>query len=168
MRVGRRSKLGFRFFKAARAALLFVLFLASLPALAQKTDTVVMKNGDHITCEIKELSFGKLRCSTDNMGTVHIEWIGVRSLQSDKHFEVEIGTGEKHYGSLQPGPEGPGLMIMGRHEVGPLGMTSVVSIIPLKDRILDRLDGGIDAGLNYTSAKDSTEFSLNANIAYPC
>ncbi len=149
-----------------RTALFCLLLLCSLPALAQKIDTVILKNGNNITCEIKDLTFGKLRCSTEHLGTVYIEWIGVRSLESTRTFEVELTSGEKHYGSLQPGPEGPGLMVMGRHEVGPLKLRRVVNITPMKDRILDRLDGGIDAGLNFTSASQTTEFSLDANIEY--
>jgi hypothetical protein len=160
MRVGCAAKL------LSKTSLFLVLLLGTLPALAQKTDVVVMNNGDRITCEIKELRFGKLRCSTEYLGTIFIEWVGVRTIESAKTFEVELATGEKHYGPVEPGPEGHGVMVRGRHEVDPLDLTSVVSILPIKDTIWDRVDGGMDAGLNYTSAKDSREFSLNANLGY--
>jgi hypothetical protein len=42
-------------------------------AFADKTDVVVLLNGDHLTGEVKGLSYGQLRFTTDNMGTVYIE-----------------------------------------------------------------------------------------------
>jgi len=52
-------------------ALLFGFW--ALPALAAKTDVVVLLNGDRITGEVKELSYGQLKFKTDDMGTLYIE-----------------------------------------------------------------------------------------------
>ena len=45
---------------------------------AQKTDIVILENGDRITGEIKRLEAGLLNFSTDTMGTVNIEWRFIR------------------------------------------------------------------------------------------
>jgi len=47
-------------------------------AAAQKTDTVVMGNGDRVTCEIKKLDRGILEASTDSWGTLTRRGIGPR------------------------------------------------------------------------------------------
>ena len=39
----------------------------------EKTDVVILKNGDRITGEIKKLDRGKLKLKTDDMSTVYIE-----------------------------------------------------------------------------------------------
>ena len=67
---------------------------------AQKTDTVVMNNGDRATVEIKKLERGRLEASTDGMGTLLIEWDDIDHLSSPKRFEVETQTGERYVGSL--------------------------------------------------------------------
>ena len=56
-----------------------LLQLMSIPALARdKTDVVILKNGDRVTGEIKSLDRGKMSLSTDHMGTIQIEWEEVR------------------------------------------------------------------------------------------
>ena len=54
------------------------------PAWAQKTDTVVMLNGDRVTVEIKKLERGRLEASTDGMGTLLIEWDDIEQLSSPR------------------------------------------------------------------------------------
>ena len=58
-----------------------------------KTDVIILKNGDHITGEIKSLARGKMSLSTDSMGTVSIEWEDVEQVTSHWFFEVETETG---------------------------------------------------------------------------
>ena len=73
-----------------------VLFLFG-PARAEKTDVVVLRNGDHITGEIKELKLGKLKYGTDDAGTIFIEWDKVAFIRSEATFELETETGAKYY-----------------------------------------------------------------------
>jgi len=48
------------------AALAFAALLFAAPATAQKTDVVVLNNGDRITGEIKEYGEGKLSVDTSH------------------------------------------------------------------------------------------------------
>jgi Holliday junction resolvase len=52
--------------------------LAAYPLLArEKTDLIVTKNGDHITCEIKELRSNTLFIKVDYiLGTLHLSGFG--------------------------------------------------------------------------------------------
>ena len=70
------------------------------PLAAQKTDTVVIRNGDILTGEIKKLHRGKLEYSTDDFGTVYIEWDKIIKLISVHYFEFELREGGKLYGKL--------------------------------------------------------------------
>ena len=58
------------------------------PALAAKIDTVVLENGNLVTGEIKELQQGKLKYSTDSMGTVYIEWDEIEKIT--RRFAYEL------------------------------------------------------------------------------
>ena len=44
------------------------------PAVAQKTDVVILRNGNAVLGEVKEFKRGKMKFSTDAMGTVYVEW----------------------------------------------------------------------------------------------
>jgi hypothetical protein len=136
------------------------------PASADdKTDVVVMNNGDRITCEIKELARGRLTVSTDPMDTVTVHWGDVVSVTSPKTFEVQVVSGNSFYGSLKPG--GAGEIVV----VGALGETSlklldVVRISPLNGGFWSRLDGSIGLGFNFAQASEQTQWTLNANAQY--
>lgn len=62
----------------------FILVLVSVPLLARdKTDVLVMKNGDRMTCEIKGLETGVLYVSFDYIdGTASVDWSKVARLES--------------------------------------------------------------------------------------
>ena len=45
-----------------------------------KTDVVILRNGDHLSGDIVSLEFGILTLKTDNMSTLNIEWPAVRSI----------------------------------------------------------------------------------------
>jgi putative salt-induced outer membrane protein YdiY len=148
------------------ATALLLLFAVARPALAaDKTDIVNMNNGDRVTCEIKQLSRGRLTVKTDPMDTVTVHWGDVVSVTSTRTFEVEVASGITYYGSLKPG--GPGGIVV----VGILGETSlklldVVRISPLEQRFWSGLDGSIDVGFSFTQASEQTQYTLNANAQY--
>ena len=91
--------------------------LAAGSAEAQKTDVIVLVNGDQVTAEIKELSRGRLRATTDGMGTVYIEWDDIVQLSSPARFEVELRSGDKFTGSLLTAEE-PGTARCRRRAAG--------------------------------------------------
>ena len=82
-------------------AIVSTLLLTSLWA-RDKTDVLIMENGDRLTCEIKKLERGKLEVSTSYMGTVYVEWNEIASVSSQHVFEVETQEGKRFFGF--PGP----------------------------------------------------------------
>ena len=73
--------------------------LVLAPALfaREKTDVLVMKNGDRLTCQVKGLDAGVLYVSFDYIdGTASVEWSKVARLESDQLFIVktEDGSGQ--------------------------------------------------------------------------
>src|SRR5262249_61371886 len=84
--------------------MLGALACAPLPfALAAKTDVVVLRNGDTLTGEVKEVDRGRLTFKTDDMGTLAIEWDKVRRVTAGATFEIEDLDGHQYFGSLRPG-----------------------------------------------------------------
>ena len=51
-------------------ALYLCLACFSAQVLAAKTDIIILRNGDHIRGEVKNLASGQLELSTEYMGTV--------------------------------------------------------------------------------------------------
>ncbi len=118
---------------------------------AQKTDVVVLRNGDHITGEVKRLDRGQLSYSTDDMGTLSIEWEQVASLRSTSYFEVELASGGRYFGSLGEGP-GPGQLVVRGEQRRILSMTSVVRVVPIELTFWERISGYVDLGFDFFRA----------------
>jgi hypothetical protein len=146
---------------ALAAAVAAVCFGSPAVALARpKTDTVVLKNGDRITCEIKKLERGLLQVSTNDIGTISIEWLKVASVGSTFIFEVETTAGSLHYGSLEPGAAGELGVVLGDTRVT-VTLSDVVRITTIEATFWDRLYGNIGAGGSYTQSSGVAQASLN-------
>ena len=68
------------------------LVLFASPALAQRTDVIVLWNGNTITGEVKGMQQGQLRFKTDHAGTIYVKWEFIHSVTSTTFFELENGT----------------------------------------------------------------------------
>lgn len=135
-------------------------------ALADKTDIVVLTNGDRITGEVKSLEAGVLSFSTDAMGTVRIEWRYVQELVSDKRQAVETSDGRRLYGPLAK-PEGTDHVVI-QTASGPVSVPDeqVVTVWPIEATFWDKLDLDVSAGLDYTKSTDITNVNIGVDLAY--
>ena len=141
-------------FKTKYLLLFFLLYFLPSELFASKTDIVTLLNGDKITCEIKELRAGKLRVKTDDMGTVYIEWEKIASVRARQKFEVELQFGSLYYGSLGLAEDPRKMTVTGDSLKFELFRAYVVHLTPIKDTFLDRLDGSINLGADYTKASE--------------
>src|SRR5512143_2202868 len=80
-----------------------VLLLLAQPLLARdKTDLLVMKNGDHMTCEVKGLDAGALYVAFDYIdGTASVDWSKVARIESEQIFVVKSADGSVYTGTLR-------------------------------------------------------------------
>ena len=78
------------------AVIVLSISLAAAPLQARsKTDVVHMKNGDKITCEIKNLERGRLSIKIDYMiGTLLVDWNEVDRIESSQGFQVLWSDGD--------------------------------------------------------------------------
>jgi len=116
----------------------------------QKTDAVVLRNGDRITCEVKRLASGLLTISTDDMGTIKIEWDKIRSVVSSTLFEVQTTSGFLVYGTLAAAPSGQ-IAIVSTTQTN-LNLFDVFRISPIEKGFWHHLEGSINGGGSYTQA----------------
>ena len=137
------------------------------PLAAQKTDTVVIRNGDILTGEIKKLHRGKLEYSTDDFGTVYIEWDKIIKLISVHYFEFELAEGEKLYGKLPDTTVTRQLVIvLPTFAVDTVAMEDVVGITPIKAGFWARTSGYVDFSFDLTRANRQTTWSLAGQGRY--
>jgi putative salt-induced outer membrane protein YdiY len=145
------------------AALVAAAGLLAGPVLAEeKTDVLILENGDRLTGELKTLERGELRFKTDATGTLNLDWARVRSVESRNSFDVEIEDGHRYFGSIEAS-EGSRSLIVEGEESTELSMDRVVRIRRIRSSFWDRLDGSLALGLNFSSASSDLQLNLAAD-----
>ena len=135
---------------------LFVTLIISIFGLAQKTDKVLLKNGDLLTGEIKNMKFAKLSYDVDGPGTISIKWEHVVRIYSDKTFQVTMQNGDLLITRLDS-------VFFGQQN---FTLDSIIEIVRIQDKFLQRLDGNINLGFNYAKSNNDIQFNFNSSVTY--
>ena len=150
-----------------RSALVFALALgAAVPSGAQpKTDVVTLANGDRITGEVKRLDRGQLEFSTDDAGTLYLEWDKLVSVVTTRTVEVVTGDGRRFLGSLGRS-DARSIAVVGTAGADRLAMSEVTIIRPIGRSFWSKLDGSVDAGFSYTKSSGVAQTNFNSDTRY--
>jgi putative salt-induced outer membrane protein YdiY len=155
-------------------SLVLIVLAASVMAVplwaADKTDQIWLKNGDHLTGEIKKLQRGIFYFKPKYaLNSIEIDWTLVDRLETVDRFNVIFTNGETHSGVIRKVPEKEGSLDFTINDDGQTVATErleVVSIQPQKSSFLAQLNGSIDYGFSYVSGNNQLQSSLGANAAY--
>jgi hypothetical protein len=128
-----------------------------------KTDLVYLQNGDRMTGEIKQLDRGILQLSTNDIGTINIEWEDVDSLNSVYQFRVEDRFGEKYFGAIFLTRAGA-LEVIREGQSSTATQIDVVAITPLEASFWQQLDGSISVGFSFTKSNNLAQLTADINV----
>ncbi len=153
--------------KTLGGILILCALTSASPALArEKTDVIVLSNGDRVTGEIKTLEYGILQLSTDNMGTLSIEWNAIRSIDTDFTFDVERAGGRRYAGVIGTSEDGQNLVVRGAGSEDAIPLTAVTRVAELETGFWQRVSGSFSLGYNYTKSTGIRTSSLSVSSQY--
>jgi hypothetical protein len=152
--------------RSLRNVALVALSLALYPGATlyaqPKTDVVTFANGDRITGEIKRLDRGRLEFSTDDAGTLYLEWDKLVSVVAARIVEVVTSDGRRFLGSL--GSAGVrSIAVVTPGGTVTLPMPDVTIVRPIGGSFWGKLDGAIDAGFDYTRSSGVAQLNFNSD-----
>ena len=156
------------------AVIVSCALLVATPLFARdKSDVLVMNNGDHLTCEIKGLDASVLYVSFDYIqGTTSVDWSKVRHLESKQLFLVKTQDGSVYTGTLSTAENGGARPV--RIEVAEsaeksvaLEQQKIVILNQTSQRFWQRFNGSINSGLIYSKGNQSTQYTLDTGVNYP-
>jgi hypothetical protein len=146
--------------------ILFSCLLLLSPRLfaREKTDVIVMKNGDRITGEIKGLSAGVLSLKLSYaQGTVAVEWSQVAQLESNQLFVVKAQDGTVYTGKLSSaatsgkGPTIIQIVSVAEKEVE-ISQSQLINLDQTAESFRHRFNGAISTGILYTKGNETTQY----------
>jgi len=153
--------------------LCFTLLPAASLFAREKTDVIVMNNGDTLTGTVKGIDAGVLYFSLPYViQTISIDWSKVVSLHSQQLFLVKMQDGSAYTGTVNSAlatrggpiklevvdPRGNQILI-DSSRIAEVGQTS--------EKFLQRFTGGANFGVTYTKGNQTTQYVLSGLAAYP-
>jgi hypothetical protein len=153
---------------------LFCFLLLALPLAArEKSDVLVMRNGDRLTCEIKALDADTLSISLDYAaGLVSINWGKVDHIESKQLFLVKTQGGLVYTGSLST-PATPGArptkieVLEASTRRVELDKAHVIHVEETELSFWRRLNGQIGLNSIYNKGNQSVQYNLTGDVVYP-
>ena len=148
------------------------LLLASSLLARDKTDLIVMNNGDRMTCEIKGLDAGVLYVNFDYIdGTSSVDWSKVARLESKQLFIVKTLDGSMYTGALSTSETAADRPVKIQMVEAPerevvIDRSKVVQMIQTSENLWQRFSGDISLGVIYSKGNQSTQYDLGASTAY--
>ena len=157
-----------------RTLFLSIAFLmCAVPLFARpKTDVLIMKNGDHLTCEIKGLQDGVLYASFDYiLSTQSVQWSKVAYIESKQLFIVKTVDGSVYTGTLSTveTEEKRPLeirVVESSEKRTELPRKNVVQMDQTSEKFLQRFSGDLNSGIIYSKGNQTTQYTLGADLAY--
>jgi hypothetical protein len=156
-----------------RALILSSALLLAVPLFAlDKTDVMIMKNGDRMTCQIKGLDSGVLSVSFDYIdGTTSVDWSKVASLESKQLFIVKTQDGSMYTGRLTTAETAGGRpvkiqVVEGSEKKVEIDQSQIVRMVQTSERFWQRFKGDITWGIIHSKGNQSTQYSLASHTSY--
>jgi len=140
-------------------------------AQAKRKDVVIMKNGDHITGQVKRLQGGLLYMETDYVsGNIGLDWDQVESVQSTATYRILLNSGQRLEGKIekQSGEKANNedFLIREATEEVQVPSATIVSMDTKKPTFWRDLQGAIDFGYSFTSGNSQSTLNADTNAAY--
>jgi hypothetical protein len=131
-----------------------------------KTDVVMLRNGDRISGDIISLEHGILTLKTDNVGTIYIEWPAVRAVASKFAFAVERMGGVNSYGVIKTTEDGTALVVGTEEHATTIPLAELERISQYSPSFWNRISGNLAVGFSYTKSSEISVGSVNLDAHY--
>jgi hypothetical protein len=144
-----------------------VLILVSAQAFAQN-DSLVMKNGDMMVGEIKELQQGVMKFETDYSDKdFAIEWNKVAEIYSTTTFVISLSDGDRINGTIKTDPtDSSRVLIFERGGMKSARRMDIVFLKKIENTLFGRFDASIGLGLTITTENKLRQINTKGNIGY--
>ena len=150
------------------AGLLLFTWTLAFSGMVLAQDVIILKNGDHISGEVKKMEGGDVHIDADYGANIFIiDWEEVERIESPAHFAVETSSGNRLSGSIRTDPEASTrILVEDQDAVVPLEHSALVSLTPIDAGFWGRFGTSVDFGMSLTKANETKQFNTRATASY--
>jgi hypothetical protein len=142
------------------------MIFSQINCFAQKTDTIVHKNGNILKGDFKKMEYGIITWKMDGMGTINVEEPFVSTIISQKQFEIVLKDGHIYYSSFEASESVGEVIITTDGQKLSLLIDDIVEIHPIKKSFWQRFTGNLSLGGNFSKSSDLTTIAFSGNLDF--
>ncbi len=147
--------------------LLLFLVLFSTGAVFSQNDSLILKNGDAIIGELKDLTRGVATFETDYSDSdFKIEWDGIRRIYTVQTFLISTTNGYRYNGRLQSSSDENVMILQLDGSSMEIPMMDIVYLNAVDEGFWNKIDAFIDVGFDLTKANNIMTVSTRSGISY--
>jgi len=145
---------------------LMLMIFPQIKGYSQKTDTIVHVNGNILKGDFKKLQYAVVTWKMDGMGTISLEQPFIKTIISDKQFEIKMKNGQIFFSSFTVSENGRSTYIIVNGQKKLININEIVEAYPIKKNLWMRFRGNISLGANYQKSSDVATVALSGNLDY--
>ena len=152
--------------KLVATLLALVSGLLLLPTSAFCQDSLVFKNNNYMTGEIKSMNKGVLSIETDySKSDFTIEWVEVKEIYTKTSFMLTQSDGDRLSGTLQS-VNANQVNVVGDAGTSTSELNDIVLLKSVSEKFWDRFHAAISLGLSVTRAQSLKQFTSRSSVGY--
>ena len=164
--VTERLKISHCFRKAFAASIFLLASSMAQVALAQR-DSLILKNGDVMVGEIKDLDKGVATMETSYSDSdFKIEWKGVKEIYTTSYFLITLSSGERHNGKISSTGTGKLKIVTQENSSVEVDPIEIVFLKSVKPGFWQKFKATIDVSLSNTKANNLKQASVHSMVGY--
>jgi hypothetical protein len=144
------------------------LFLIAGHSLYAQIDSLVMKTGEILVGEVKELKRGVIIIETDYSDSdFQVEWDKVDYINTERFYIITMSNGNRYHGPLKTSDSPEKVLIQDEDEGDvTVNLIDIVYLKSVEGNFLSRIDLLMSIGYSLTKANESHQVSARINAGY--
>ncbi|MCH2228775.1 MAG: DUF481 domain-containing protein [Crocinitomicaceae bacterium] len=149
-----------------RVTILFLVLFKTYAFGALHNDTIYLKDGNYIRCNIEEFNHDKIKINTSySKGSFWIKALDIKELKSSRQFTFVFSDGSRNLGFIQHFNENY-ISIQTNDELKTYERSFLVHFRIIKKPFLDRFTSSFDFGFIFKKENSFQQYLLHTKVKY--
>ncbi len=146
---------------------LFFIVTVFTVTVKSQSDSLILRNGDHLTGEIKTLDRGVFSIETDYSDEdFKIEWEGIKEIYTVTYFLITLSDGTRYNGFLRSVSPDKIAILTDEGQTVEVDPMDIVFMDDIDQGFWSQVYASVDLGLDLTRANNFKQFSMRSNLGY--